>query len=70
MAPNPNAWWSREIGRDLNRGMMELCRGSFESWRRFSPRERLRRLIFIVAVLAVECAVGYGLFVILKWIAK
>lgn len=70
MAPSPNAWWSKEIGKDLTRGMLEPHRDAMAAWRRLSPKQRIGRLTFMMSILVLEAAIGYALYVFLTRSAR
>jgi len=38
MSQDPNVWWSKEIGKDLNKGMRQAFVDSREAWRKKTLR--------------------------------
>lgn len=62
MARDPNAWWSKEIGDDLNRGVVE----NLQDMRKLNRGKGRRTILTLVLVLAAWSVVGY-LFFLLIW---
>jgi hypothetical protein len=62
MPQDPNAWWSREIGDDLNRGVVE----NFKDMNDLNRGKGRKVALTIVLVLAAWSVVGYLFFVIIR----
>jgi hypothetical protein len=62
MSQNPNVWWSKEIGKDFNKGMLQTFVDSKEAWRKKSPKERRQAVLMMAAIFAFEGGIAYGLY--------
>ncbi len=62
MPQDPNAWWSREIGDDLNRGVVE----NFKDMHDLNRGKGRKVALTIVLVLAAWSVVGYLFFVFIR----
>jgi hypothetical protein len=50
MAPNPNAWWSSDFGKEATKALLE-------PFQRLTPRKRVQLLLIVAAIFAVEISV-------------
>ncbi len=62
MSQDPNAWWSKEIGKDLNKGMLQSFVDSKEAWSKKSPEERRQAVLMMAGIFVLEGGILYGLY--------
>jgi hypothetical protein len=63
MPQDPNAWWSKEIGKDLTKGMLEPWQGI----RHLGPREVfLRILTRVIPIAVLEGLFAYFIYCLVK----
>jgi hypothetical protein len=62
MSQDPNAWWSKEIARDLNKGMTQTFVDSRQAWRQRTPQERRQVLRMILGIAILEGGIAYALY--------
>jgi hypothetical protein len=62
MSQDPNAWWSKDIGRDFNKGMAQGFVDSREAWKRKTPRERRQAVRMIAVIFMAEGSILYGIY--------
>lgn len=62
MSQDPNAWWSREIGKDFNKGMAQGFVDSRQASRQKTPKQRRQAILMALSIAILEGGIAYGLY--------
>jgi hypothetical protein len=55
MAQDPNAWWSKEFGDEVQRDFVQQFARAKEGWKRTNPKLRIFLIAYFLVIVVGEC---------------